>query len=188
MPPHQLPNSLLLESLNGAWQNNHFWCYILDGTEVRWTIRRYFVDAFQSIGLGFFAILTPDNLFFCFSGCSMGTFIGVLPGIGSPGTFSTWYSFFASSGFMPIMGVSWGLMWWFYLVSSDTSWKTCFESAPLIFAYVLGPLWEESFRRSLLLSGGDLLVFLSDLSLPSSYSLPFFLSYHRYFHQRRGAE
>ncbi|MDI7258817.1 MAG: tripartite tricarboxylate transporter permease [Thermodesulfobacteriota bacterium] len=37
--------------------------------------------------------------------------------------------------------------------------KTGFEAAPFIFAYVLCPIWEETFRRSLLLSGGDLLVF-----------------------------
>ena len=44
------------------------------------------MDVFQSIGLGFSAILTPSNLFFCFLGCFVGTFIGVLPGIGSTGT------------------------------------------------------------------------------------------------------
>lgn len=37
--------------------------------------------------------------------------------------------------------------------------KAGFEAAPLIFAYVLCPIWEETFRRSLLMSGGDLLVF-----------------------------
>ena len=37
--------------------------------------------------------------------------------------------------------------------------KTGFEPAPLIFAYILGPLWEESFRQSLLVSGGDLAIF-----------------------------
>lgn len=37
--------------------------------------------------------------------------------------------------------------------------KTGFECAPLIFAYVLSPLWEESFRQSLLMSYGDLTIF-----------------------------
>jgi putative tricarboxylic transport membrane protein len=37
--------------------------------------------------------------------------------------------------------------------------KMKFEAAPLILAYVLCPIWEESFRRSLLISGGDLTVF-----------------------------
>ncbi len=38
--------------------------------------------------------------------------------------------------------------------------KTGFEPAPLIFAYILCPLWEESFRQSLLVSSGDLTIFL----------------------------
>lgn len=37
--------------------------------------------------------------------------------------------------------------------------KTGFDAAPLIFAYILCPLLEESFRRSLLISGGDLFIF-----------------------------
>jgi len=37
--------------------------------------------------------------------------------------------------------------------------KTGFEPAPLIFAYILCPTWEESFRQSLLISSGDLTIF-----------------------------
>jgi len=37
--------------------------------------------------------------------------------------------------------------------------KTGFEPAPLIFAYILCPIWEESFRQSLLVSSGDLMIF-----------------------------
>ncbi len=37
--------------------------------------------------------------------------------------------------------------------------KTGFECAPLVFAYILSPLWEESFRQSLLMSHGDLTMF-----------------------------
>jgi putative tricarboxylic transport membrane protein len=36
--------------------------------------------------------------------------------------------------------------------------KTGFDAASLIFAYILGPLLEETFRRSLLISGGDLFI------------------------------
>jgi putative tricarboxylic transport membrane protein len=39
--------------------------------------------------------------------------------------------------------------------------KAKYEAAPLVLAYVLCPIWEESFRRSLLISGGDLTVFLT---------------------------
>lgn len=35
-----------------------------------------------------------------------------------------------------------------------------FEPAPLLLGFVLGPLLEENFRRALLLSRGDLMVFL----------------------------
>jgi len=38
--------------------------------------------------------------------------------------------------------------------------KTGFEPAPLIFAYILCPVWEESFRQSLLVSSGDPMIFL----------------------------
>lgn len=37
--------------------------------------------------------------------------------------------------------------------------KTGFEPSPLIFAYILCPMWEESFRHSLQASYGDLTFF-----------------------------
>ncbi|MBI5968909.1 MAG: tripartite tricarboxylate transporter permease [Deltaproteobacteria bacterium] len=37
--------------------------------------------------------------------------------------------------------------------------KAGFEPAPLVFAYILCPIWEESFRQSLIVSGGDLTIF-----------------------------
>ncbi|WP_137388514.1 tripartite tricarboxylate transporter permease [Rhodoligotrophos defluvii] len=36
-----------------------------------------------------------------------------------------------------------------------------FEAAPILLGYILGPMLEENFRRSLLLSGGDLSVFVT---------------------------
>src|SRR3712207_8182787 len=40
------------------------------------------MDVLQQVGQGFLLALTPQNLFFCFSGVLAGTLIGVLPGIG----------------------------------------------------------------------------------------------------------
>lgn len=40
------------------------------------------VDLFHNIVMGFGVTLTPNNLLACFIGVSLGTFIGVLPGIG----------------------------------------------------------------------------------------------------------
>jgi putative tricarboxylic transport membrane protein len=37
--------------------------------------------------------------------------------------------------------------------------KTGFEPAPLVFAYILCPMWEEAFRQSLIISYGDMFVF-----------------------------
>jgi putative tricarboxylic transport membrane protein len=39
--------------------------------------------------------------------------------------------------------------------------KTGFECAPLVFAYILSPIWEEAFRQSLLMSQGDLTIFVT---------------------------
>ncbi|KEJ95307.1 Tripartite tricarboxylate transporter TctA family protein [Pseudosulfitobacter pseudonitzschiae] len=36
-----------------------------------------------------------------------------------------------------------------------------FQAAPLILGFVLGPMMEEHFRRTLLLSGGDFTAFVS---------------------------
>lgn len=38
--------------------------------------------------------------------------------------------------------------------------KTGFEAAPLIFAYIMCPILEEAFRQSLIISSGDLTIFL----------------------------
>jgi TctA family transporter len=35
-----------------------------------------------------------------------------------------------------------------------------FDAAPLLLGFVLGPLMEENFRRSLLLSRGDMMTFV----------------------------
>ncbi|MGP9500519.1 tripartite tricarboxylate transporter permease, partial [Halomonas sp. AOP43-D1-4] len=35
-----------------------------------------------------------------------------------------------------------------------------FEPAPLLLGYILGPMMEENFRRAMLISRGDLMVFL----------------------------
>ena len=37
--------------------------------------------------------------------------------------------------------------------------KTGFEPTPMVFAYILCPMWEEAFRQSLIVSYGDPLVF-----------------------------
>lgn len=39
--------------------------------------------------------------------------------------------------------------------------KTSFEPGPLVLAFVLGPILEQAFRQSLLLSGGDLSIFVT---------------------------
>jgi putative tricarboxylic transport membrane protein len=41
-------------------------------------------DVLSNLALGFGAVLTVENLFYCFLGVTLGTAIGVLPGIGSP--------------------------------------------------------------------------------------------------------
>jgi TctA family transporter len=40
------------------------------------------MDLFSNLSLGFGVVLTPINLFYAFTGCFLGTLIGVLPGIG----------------------------------------------------------------------------------------------------------
>ena len=39
--------------------------------------------------------------------------------------------------------------------------KTGFEPGPLVLAFVLGPILEQSFRQSMLISGGDMTVFVT---------------------------
>jgi len=41
------------------------------------------MDAIAALGAGFEAVLTVQNLFYCFVGVTMGTFIGALPGLGA---------------------------------------------------------------------------------------------------------
>jgi TctA family transporter len=45
-----------------------------------------FSDLIGNLSLGFGAVLTPTNLFYCFVGTLIGTLIGVLPGIGPSAT------------------------------------------------------------------------------------------------------
>src|SRR6478736_1716401 len=44
------------------------------------------MDLISHLALGFGTALSPDNLFYCFLGALLGTFIGVLPGIGPTAT------------------------------------------------------------------------------------------------------
>jgi putative tricarboxylic transport membrane protein len=46
------------------------------------------MDAFNSLLLSFQIALTPMNLFLCFCGCLVGTFVGVLPGLGPAASMS----------------------------------------------------------------------------------------------------
>ncbi|MFD2236574.1 tripartite tricarboxylate transporter permease [Aureimonas populi] len=41
------------------------------------------MDVLALLAGGFAAVLTPQNLFYCFAGVALGTFIGVLPGLGA---------------------------------------------------------------------------------------------------------
>src|SRR5690606_22732877 len=45
-----------------------------------------FMDILHNLILGFSTALTPENLFYCFAGVLLGTFIGVLPGLGPTAT------------------------------------------------------------------------------------------------------
>ena len=40
------------------------------------------MELLQHLALGLSAAITPENLFYCFMGCILGTLIGILPGIG----------------------------------------------------------------------------------------------------------
>ena len=44
------------------------------------------MDLISHLALGFGTALSPDNLFYCFLGVLLGTFIGVLPGLGPTAT------------------------------------------------------------------------------------------------------
>ena len=73
------------------------------------------MDVFQNISSGFFVILTPYNLFFCFLGCFVGTLIGVLPGIGSTATVALLlpFSFYmpAVTAIIMLAGIFYGAMY-----------------------------------------------------------------------------
>ena len=43
------------------------------------------MDSIQGLILGFSNVLQPINIFYCFLGALIGTFVGVLPGLGPPG-------------------------------------------------------------------------------------------------------
>jgi putative tricarboxylic transport membrane protein len=49
----------------------------------------------------------------------------------------------------------------FFGVIGYVARKTGFDCTPLIFAYILSPIWEEAFRQSLLMSQGDLSIFFT---------------------------
>jgi len=59
--------------------------------------------------------------------------------------------------------------------------KMDFEPAPLVFAYLLCPIWEESFRQSLIVSGGDLTVFFKRPISAVLISLAFFFILYSIF-------
>jgi TctA family transporter len=46
------------------------------------------MEVFGMLGMGFATAFSPENLFYCFLGVFLGTFIGVLPGIGALATIS----------------------------------------------------------------------------------------------------
>jgi putative tricarboxylic transport membrane protein len=49
--------------------------------------------------------------------------------------------------------LGWGALGYFFN-------KVAVQPAPMVLGFVLGPLLEENFRRAMLLSGGDPLVFV----------------------------
>ncbi|MDO2934217.1 tripartite tricarboxylate transporter permease [Paeniglutamicibacter sulfureus] len=54
---------------------------------------------------------------------------------------------------------------WVVLAFGVLGWimsKTGFDPAPLVLAFVLGPILEKSFRQSMLISGGSLDIFVTD--------------------------
>ncbi|MEK1928271.1 MAG: tripartite tricarboxylate transporter permease, partial [Pararhizobium sp.] len=46
------------------------------------------MELISNLGLGFATALSLQNLFYAFSGCLLGTLVGVLPGIGPLATIS----------------------------------------------------------------------------------------------------
>jgi len=73
------------------------------------------MDFFNNLGMGFSVALIPMNLVYCFIGCCVGTFIGVLPGIGPTATIAlllpiTFYLDYTSAVIM-LAGIYYGAMY-----------------------------------------------------------------------------
>ena len=73
------------------------------------------MEYFDNIILGFQIILTPVNLLFCFIGVTLGTLVGVLPGIGPLGAiamlFPATFKIEASTGIIMLAGIWYGAMY-----------------------------------------------------------------------------
>ncbi|HHU95351.1 MAG TPA: tripartite tricarboxylate transporter permease, partial [Alcaligenaceae bacterium] len=67
-----------------------------------------------------------------------------------------------------------------------------FEPAPLLLGFVLGPMMEENFRRALLLSRGDLTVFMtrpiSAVCMTAVFAMLAFVAFKRLQRRVRAAE
>ena len=67
-----------------------------------------------------------------------------------------------------------------------------FEPAPLLLGFVLGPMMEENFRRALLLSRGDLTVFMtrpiSAVCMTAVFAMLAFVAFKRLQRRARAAE
>ena len=70
------------------------------------------MDFFAHLAIGFQTVLEPQNLLFCFSGCFLGTAIGVLPGIGPMGTIAillpVTFGFSPESALIMLAGIYYG--------------------------------------------------------------------------------
>ena len=51
---------------------------------------------------------------------------------------------------------------WCSASSARSCWRSTSRVAPIVLGFVLGPMLEENFRRAMLLSRGDLLVFVEN--------------------------
>jgi putative tricarboxylic transport membrane protein len=54
-----------------------------------------------------------------------------------------------------------GIVMWVFGIVGYLMRKFGYEGAPLILAMVIGPMMEEALRQSLILSGGDFVIFVS---------------------------
>ncbi len=70
------------------------------------------MDLFQNLALGFSVALTLKNLLYCFAGTLLGTFIGVLPGLGPAATLALLlpltYALPTTSSFIMLAGIYYG--------------------------------------------------------------------------------